>query len=108
MALSAAVQEALWWHGIKCQITDNHEAMKIFVDNQSAIALAENGGFHARTKHIDIRHHFIQDELNKGEVELVYIPTCDNTADVLTKPLNKQKQKLFTSNLGLRAGVMKG
>ncbi|XP_062538749.1 uncharacterized protein LOC134207025 [Armigeres subalbatus] len=56
MALSAAVQEASWWQGLTAQFAPSC-AITIHCDNQSAIAIAKNGGYNPRTKHIDIRHH---------------------------------------------------
>ena len=92
MALSAAVQEALWWRRLRGRIK-MEEAITIHCDNQSAIAVARNGGYHPRTKHIDIRHHFIRDALEKGEVAVDYVGTEKQIADGLTKPLCRAKME---------------
>jgi hypothetical protein len=102
MGLSAAVQEALWWQGLKSQL-GNPEPLEIMCDNQSAIALATNGGFNPRTKHIDIRHHFIHDTLNQGKIKLSYVPTEDQLADALTKSLDKIKNDKFKNQMGIRS-----
>lgn len=60
-------------------------------DNQGSIALAHNPVFHARTKHIDIQHHYIRDEVAEGRIELTYVPTDKTVADGLTKPLTHVK-----------------
>ena len=61
-------------------------------DNQSCIALSVNPMQHQRTKHIDIiRHHFMRERVEAGEVELVYISTNDQLADLLTKGLQKPR-----------------
>lgn len=70
-------------------------------DNQSAIALAKDNRFHARTKHIDIRFHFIRYAIAKGKIQLEYCPTEDMVADILTKALPSMKVKYFTSSMGL-------
>ena len=70
-------------------------------DNQSAIALAKDDRFHARTKHIDIRFHFICYAIEKEKITLQYCPTEDMTADILTKALPSLKVKHFASALGL-------
>ena len=77
--------------------------MIIYNDNQSAISLAhaELGQFHARTKHIDIRYHFIREKIEDGTLEVVYCPTAEMTADVLTKALAAFKFKPLIKALGL-------
>ena len=70
-------------------------------DNQSAIALAKDDRYHARTKHIDIRYHFIRYAIENEQIVLIYCPTNDMTADIFTKPLPSLKVKHFASALGL-------
>ena len=59
----------------------------IYVDNQSAKRISENDTEHDRTKHIDIRHYFIRDLINNGEIKLVWVSTDKQLADIFTKPL---------------------
>jgi len=59
----------------------------IYADNQGAIKLSHNPQFHARTKHIDIRYHYIRTARQRNEVLVAYIPTMNMTADILTKAL---------------------
>jgi hypothetical protein len=77
--------------------------LTIYDDNQSALALAhaELGQFHARTKHIDIRYHFIRYAIQNGAIRLVYCPTDDMLADTLTKALPSARAKHFAHGLGL-------
>lgn len=63
------------------------EATPIYVDHKSAIALAKNPIFHDRSKHIDTRYHYIRECVEKKEVELTYVKTNDQIADIFTKPL---------------------
>jgi hypothetical protein len=58
-------------------------------DNQGCIALAKNCTHHSHTKHIDIQHHFIRENLESGEIGLKYCPTQDMVANVLTKGIGK-------------------
>ena len=58
-------------------------------DNQGTIAVTQNPTNHQRTKHIDIRYHFIRDLVQSGEIIVDYIPSQSNLADVLTKPLDR-------------------
>ena len=67
----------------------------------SAIALAREQKYHARTKHIDIRYHFIRWVCDNGSIRLVYCPTAEMTADILTKALPSPKVKHFAAKLGL-------
>jgi hypothetical protein len=73
----------------------------MFSDNQSAIALAKDHQYHACTKHIDIRFHFIRWIIEQGILRLVYCPTNDMVADTLTKALPSTKVKHFATELGL-------
>jgi hypothetical protein len=66
-------------------------ATKLYEDNQGCIKLAKNPVFQNRTKHIDLRIHFIREKVESGEIELVYVPTKDQIADIMTKPLAKVK-----------------
>lgn len=73
----------------------------IFCDNTSAIAITYNPVLHSRTKHIDIRHHFIRDHVMKKDIKVEYVPTDQQTADIFTKPLSQAKFILFRNSLGL-------
>lgn len=73
----------------------------MYADNQGAIYIANDTGYHARSKHIDIRYHFIRDVLKGDVVELKHLPTDLMLADVLTKALPAIKHYKCTSGLGL-------
>lgn len=100
MAMSAAVQESLWWHGLRKEI-GFEKPLELRCDNRIAITLSKNGGMHPRSKHIHIRHHFLQDTLAKGHVVVTYIPTQNQVADILTKPLDVIKMHRCTESLGI-------
>ena len=102
IALSSAAQETVWIRRLVTELGDKPEGpTTLMEDNQSAIAMAKNPQFHGRAKHIDIRHHFIRERVNGGDIKLVYCPTGDMLADMLTKGLNQHQLK----NLMDRAGV---
>ena len=71
------------------------ECIKLYADNQGAIALAKNPVDHQRSKHIDIKYHFIRNEIQNNIVELIYVQSEDNVADIFTKPVSKFKLKKF-------------
>jgi hypothetical protein len=67
----------------------------IYCDNQSCMKLSENPVFHDRSKHIEIYYHFIRDYVQRGAVELQYISTEEQVADILTKALGRGKFFIF-------------
>lgn len=102
VAATHATKEGLWLRSLLTQVFyPLHDPTTLFSDNQSAIALTKDQQYHARTKHIDIRYHFIRWVVNEGTFRLVYCPTDDMVADVLTEALPSAKVKHFASELGL-------
>ncbi len=92
MAMSSAVQEAIHLLQLLKDLGfKESEPTVIFEDNQGCIALSGNPVFHKRTKHIDIRFHFIRERVASGEIDIKYIPTEHQLADVLTKTLPKAR-----------------
>jgi hypothetical protein len=105
-ALTDAAKEAKWHQAFLDEIkyvgTDVHPVL-IHGDNTGALALAENPEHHGRAKHIDIRMHYIRQEVENGSIQLGYVPTVDMVADGLTKPLVGVKHQKFIEQLGLEA-----
>ncbi|KAI0523953.1 hypothetical protein KFK09_003317 [Dendrobium nobile] len=99
-ALAAATADTLW---IKRLLFDFHilhtTPVDIFCDNTSAIALANNHVFHARTKHIEINQRFIRDHIQNNNIRLLPISTIDQIADIFTKPLVTPRFKTLRSKL---------
>ena len=73
----------------------------ILCDNQNGIRLSENPVFHDRSKHIDIRYHFIRDIVQRGAIRLDHIGTDEQVVDILTKPLGKVKFLTFREKFGI-------
>jgi hypothetical protein len=67
----------------------NLSKVPLLCDNESAIRMADNPVEHSRTKHIDIRHHFLRDHQQKGDIEVFYVSTENQLADIFTKPLDE-------------------
>ncbi|TPX52211.1 DNA-directed DNA polymerase, partial [Powellomyces hirtus] len=82
-------------------LDENARPTTIYKDNQSCILLAMNPVHHARTKHIDIRHHSIRDHIDK-EIHLEYLPTAEMVADSLTKPLPAPAFKYHRENMCIK------
>ena len=100
IALSAASQEAVWLQQLYSDLLNEKiQETVIFEDNQSAIHLAKNQQVHGRSKHIDIKYHFIRDLVEAGKIDLMYCASEDMVADILTKALRAarfEKLRLMT------------
>ena len=102
VALTHAAKEAIWLRSLLMEVfRAPPDLILINSDNQGAITLARDDKFHARTKHIDIRFHFIRFSVEQKKIQLVYCPTDDMTADTLTKALPSAKAKHFAAAMGL-------
>jgi len=108
VAASDACKEAVWLRNFHNEIADvmnraPQQTIPLSVDNKSALKLTRNPEFHSRTKHINIRHHFIRECVERGEVVPDWIPGKDNPADLLTKPLART---MFEENIKRLGGGM--
>jgi hypothetical protein len=101
MAVSEAVKEAVWLKGLFSELSENLKVEEVFCDNQGAVLLSKDRMFHDRTKHIDIRHHYIREVVARGDLKVVKINTNDNAADMLTKPLPVAKFNLCLDLVGV-------
>ena len=93
IALSEASREAVWLKGFVSELGFSQEAVKIYCDSQSAIALAKNAVCHERTKHVQTKYHFVRDLIADEWVRVVKIATEYNPADIFTKVLPVGKFK---------------
>ena len=73
----------------------------LLCDNESAIKIANNPVQHNRTKHIDIRHHFLRDHVANGDIALMHVGTMDQLADIFTKPLDEARFVALRRELGI-------
>ena len=90
MEASIASCKAIWLGKFLVNLFKRRmEATNILCDNKSCIKLSKNPVFHDRSKHIDIKCHFIKDCVQRGAVQLQYTPTGEQVADILTKALGK-------------------
>jgi hypothetical protein len=109
MAASQASCEALWLRKMLIGLFGVQlRPIVIFCDNQSCIKLSENLVFHDQSKNIEIWYHFIHDYVHRGSVELQYISTEEQVADILTKALNMGKFVFFRDKLGVVSNTFLG
>ncbi|KAJ2994795.1 hypothetical protein NUW54_g7491 [Trametes sanguinea] len=102
VAATHAAKEVIWLRRLIGEVfRPLSEPTPLYSDSKSAIALTQDGSYHARTKHIDIRYHFIRYSIEAGSIRLIYCPTDSMVADTLTKALPSVKAKHFATALGL-------
>jgi hypothetical protein len=101
VAAASGCTQLLWMrqtlkeYGVIC------DKVPLLCDNESAIKIAYNPVQHSRTKHIEIRNHFIRDHVARGDIELIYVPTKDQLADIFTKPLDEARFTYLRNELNI-------
>ncbi|GJV04091.1 hypothetical protein Tco_1337660 [Tanacetum coccineum] len=96
-----ACQQALWMKQDLVDFDINLDDIPVLCDNKGAIDLSKNAVLHSRTKHIEIRHHFLRDNAQKGNISIEKVSSEDNIHDILTKPLKHESFNLLGLGLGL-------
>ncbi|GJV54209.1 retrovirus-related pol polyprotein from transposon TNT 1-94 [Tanacetum coccineum] len=96
-----ACQQALWMKQALIDYDVRLDDVPIMCDNKGAIDLSKNPVQHSRTKHIEIRHHFLRDNVQKGHISIEKVPSADNIADILTKPLKRESFNYLRLGLGM-------
>ncbi|KAJ8488956.1 hypothetical protein ONZ45_g13761 [Pleurotus djamor] len=102
MALSDTCRQIMWTKNLLSEIGMDLGPVPICGDNQGSIFIASNPVSERRTKHIDLRYHYIRDHIESGDVECFFISGAENPADMFTKNLGWVKFALFRSMLGIR------
>ena len=99
--MTEATKEMMWLQSFLQELGQQHEGRVLHCDSQSAIHLEKNPVYHARTKHIQVRYHFIRSAFEDGVLVLKKIPGSQNPADLLTKAVTNEKLKLCATSVGL-------
>jgi hypothetical protein len=102
IAMTECVKEAVWASKLLKDLGFADQTPTIRCDNQAAIATLKNEAQHSLAKHIDIRYHFIKDLMEEGLLTVEYVRSEENLADILTKPLGKDKFREARTALGVR------
>nr|GEU32483.1 copia protein [Tanacetum cinerariifolium] len=96
-----ACQQALWIKQALLEYGLGLDDIPIICDNKWAIDLSKNPVQHSRTKHIEIRHHFLRDNVQKGNISIEKVSSEDNIADILTKPFKREPFNYLRLGLGM-------
>ena len=102
VALFYTAQQCVWSREMLLSLKQGKpETMVIYEDNQSAIQISQNAVIHPRKKHIGVKYHFTREKVLNGVIKLEYCNTTDMVADILTKPLARNRFELLRAKMGL-------
>ena len=102
VATTHAAKQILWHQSLFNELEiQQPETSTLFSDNQAAISISHHPKFYACTKHIDIAHHFLRNLVKSGTIEIIYIQTWENLADVFTKGLPRPLHEDLTMGIGV-------
>ena len=103
MAATVAAFQGIWLQRVLSQITGVKVGPVIlYIDNRSVVDLAKNPVFHGRSKHIDVRYHFIRECVEQGLIIIKHVSTNEQCADILTKALSAVKFEKMRKLLGVK------
>ncbi|KAL8101822.1 hypothetical protein AgCh_033643 [Apium graveolens] len=101
IAAGSCRAQILWMQQTLQDFGISYSNIPIYCDNTSAINISKNPVMHYSTKHIDVRHHFLRDNVSKGNIEFIYISTEKQRADIFTKPLAEDRFCKMRRELGM-------
>ncbi|KAM1823768.1 hypothetical protein FF1_025765 [Malus domestica] len=109
VAATACVCHVIWLRNLLKELSmPQEEPTEIYVDNKSAIALAKNPVFHDRSKHIDTRYHYIRECIARKDVQVEYVKSQDQIADIFTKPLKQEVFIRLRNSIGVTSKIKGG
>jgi hypothetical protein len=102
VSATEGVKEAIWMQGLISELGVPQDVIKVYCDSHSVICLTKNDMYQFKTKHIDIKYHFIRDIVVEGKIKVYKVHPDENPADMLTKPLSNIKFKHCLDLVGVR------
>jgi hypothetical protein len=101
MAIAEACRESVWLKGLYADLCGDDSCVNLCCDSQSAIYLTKDQMFHERSKHIDVKYHYVRDVVTQGKLKVCKISTHDYSADMMTKSVPIAKFELCSSLVGI-------
>ena len=95
IAMCDATEEAIWIKNLLTEMGETPE-LTLYADNKPSISTIENAKISKGNKHIARRYHFVKGYVTSGDIDIKYVPTEENLADIYTKPLDQTKHRYFT------------
>ncbi|GKA93583.1 hypothetical protein Tco_0815569, partial [Tanacetum coccineum] len=103
ISLSGYCAQILWMRSYLTDYGFTFNKIPLYYDNKSAIALCYNNVQHSRAKHIDVRYHFIKEQVENGILEVYFVRTEYQLANIFTKPLPRERFNFLIEKLGMRS-----
>ena len=102
VALTEAMREAAWLRNLYKELGyEQTEPMLIRGDNQGSMSIAEDPQFHKRTKHFNVKVHYIREKIKEKTIKVEYCPTAEMIADIMTKPLARARHAQHSESMGM-------
>ena len=101
VAAASCCSQLLWISYTLSDFGEECSRIPLLCDSTSAISVAKNPVLHSRTKHIEVRYHFLRDNVEKGKIVLSHVPTQDQIADIFNKPLDQATFTRLRGELGV-------
>ena len=103
IAATEAGKEMVWLKRFLQELGLHQKEYVVYCDSQSAIDLSKNSMYHARTKHIDVRYHWIREKLEDGSMQVKKVPISENPSDILTRVVPRDKFELCKELVGMHS-----
>jgi hypothetical protein len=101
MALTDAARETIWLKLLLGELGHAQDTVKILEDNQATIKIANNPQDHKRTKHIQVKYHYVREQVRNGDFILEYVKSSDQLGDMFTKGLTGPRLRTIIKSLGM-------
>jgi hypothetical protein len=101
VAAASCSSQLLWTTYSMSDFREQYTHVSLQCDSTGAISVAKNSVLYSKTKHIEVRYHFLRDNVEKGKISLIHVPTHDQVADIFIKPLDQATFTRLRGELGV-------